>query len=54
MNDETKLNFALEHVAHLEDYIQRESPLFLPLQTIKIELESQLRHEQHRKKTKKN
>ena len=54
MNDETKLVFALEHVAHLEDYIKRESPLFLPLQTIKIELEKQLTYEQYRKKTKTN
>ena len=24
MNDQTKLNFALEHVPHLEDYINEE------------------------------
>ena len=54
MNDEVKLTFALEHVAHLEDYIERQSSLFLPLHTIKIELERQLINEQHRKKTKRN
>ena len=42
MNQETKLNFALEHVAHLEDYINDESypSLIEPLQTIKTELEN--------------
>ena len=49
MNDETKLIFALEHIAHLEDYIERESPLYHPLNTIKIALESQLQHEKFRK-----
>tara|TARA_B100000579_G_scaffold362134_1_gene320115 strand:+ start:4782 stop:4943 length:162 start_codon:yes stop_codon:yes gene_type:complete len=49
MNEETKLIFALEHVAHLEDYIERGSPLFLPLATIKIELQKQLKHEIARK-----
>ena len=38
MNDETKLIFALEHIAHLEDYIERQSPLYHPLTTIKFEL----------------
>ncbi len=52
MNRETELVFALEHVAHLEDYIERESSIFLPLQTIKTELENQLEYEQTRKKTK--
>ena len=50
MNDETKLIFALEHIAHLEDYIERQSPLYHPLTTIKFGLEKQLKHEQTRKK----
>ncbi len=49
MNEETKLIFALEHVAHLEDYIDRDSPLFYPLSTIKIGLEKQLSFERTRK-----
>ena len=49
MNNETKLVFALEHVAHLEDYIDRESPLYNPLTTIKFELEKQLDSEIKRK-----
>jgi len=42
MNESAKLNFALEHVAHLEDYINDESypSLIEPLQTIKTELEN--------------
>ena len=44
-----ELNFALEHVAHLGDYIERESPLFFPLSTIKIALEKELKYEQERK-----
>ena len=41
MNDATKLNFALEHVAHLEDYINDEwhPELKHKLKTIKEELE---------------
>ena len=50
MNRETELNFALEHIAHLEDYIERESSLYYPLTTIKFELEKQLKHEQEKKK----
>ena len=50
MNDETKLIFALEHIAHLEDYIERQSPLYHPLTTIKFGLEKQLKHEHSRKK----
>jgi len=49
MNRETELNFALEHVAHLGDYIERESPLFFPLSTIRIGLEKELQYEQERK-----
>ena len=50
MNEETKLVFALEHVAHLEDYIERESPLYHPLTTIKVSLEKKLNYEKSRKK----
>ena len=50
MNNYTKLVFALEHVAHLEDYIERESPLYHPLTTIKFSLEKQLKFEKSRKK----
>ena len=49
MNRETELNFALEHVEHLGDYIERESPLFFPLSTIRIGLEKELQYEQERK-----
>ncbi len=49
MNRETELNFALEHVAHLGDYIERGSPLFFPLSTIRIALEKELKYEQERK-----
>ena len=42
MNEQTKLLFALEHVAHLEDYIEEQSPLYHPLTTIKFGLEKQL------------
>ena len=43
MNDATKLSFALEHIAHLEDYINDDwnSSLIQPLNTIKVELEKQ-------------
>ena len=43
MNDATKLSFALEHIAHLEDYINDDwnSSLIEPLNTIKVELEKQ-------------
>ena len=43
MNDATKLNFALEHIAHLEDYINDDwnPSLIEPLNTIKVELEKQ-------------
>ena len=55
MNDETKLVFALEHVAHLEDLIEGnewEQYLSQSLSTMKYELIRQLDNEQHRKKTK--
>lgn len=49
MNNQTKLTFALEHIAHLEDYIEKESSLFNSLSTIKIELEKQLKLEQNKR-----
>tara|TARA_B100000686_G_C16116752_1_gene630586 strand:+ start:160 stop:348 length:189 start_codon:yes stop_codon:yes gene_type:complete len=52
MNEETKLVYALEHVAHLEDLIKDnewESFLIQPLTTLKFEFERQLKNEQHRK-----
>ena len=52
MNDETKLVFALEHIAHLEDLIKDnewESFLIRPLTTLKFEFERQLHNEQARK-----
>ena len=55
MNNETKLVFALEHVAHLEDLIvdnEYETYLSQSLSTMKYELITQLDNEQHRKKTK--
>ncbi len=55
MNLETKLVFALEHVAHLEDLIEGnewEQHLVQPLLTLKYELERQLDNERHRKQRK--
>ncbi len=52
MNFETKLVFALEHVAHLEDLLHEnewENYLLQPLSTIKFELERQLKNERYRK-----
>tara|TARA_R100000008_G_scaffold77254_1_gene57573 strand:+ start:945 stop:1115 length:171 start_codon:yes stop_codon:yes gene_type:complete len=53
MNNHTKLVFALEHVAHLEDLIkdnQWEAFLNHSLVSIKIELERQLKQEQSKRK----
>ena len=53
MNKETKLVYALEHVAHLEDLIKdNECEAFLAhdLTHMKIEFERQLHNEQERKK----
>ena len=53
MNNETKLVFALEHIAHLEDLIDGndwESFLIHPLTTMKFEFERQLKLEKSRKK----
>ena len=55
MNNETKLVFALEHVAHLEDLIvdnEWEQFLVQPLTTLKFELERQLELEKDRKRKK--
>ena len=55
MNLETKLVFALEHVAHLEDLIEGnewEQYLAQNLSTMKYEFERQLSIEQHRKEKK--
>tara|TARA_Y100001970_G_scaffold193745_1_gene235470 strand:+ start:386 stop:568 length:183 start_codon:yes stop_codon:yes gene_type:complete len=52
MNLETKLVFALEHVAHLEDLIEGneyEQYLSQSLSTMKYEFERQLSNEQFRK-----
>ena len=52
MNNETKLIFALEHVAHLEDLIEGnewEQHLVQPLMTLKYEFERQLSNERERK-----
>ena len=52
MNNETKLVFALEHVAHLEDLIEDneyEQYLSQSLSTLKYEFERQLKNEQDRK-----
>ena len=52
MNTETKLVFALEHVAHLEDLIEGnewETYLAQNLSTMKYEFERQLTLEQDRK-----
>ena len=53
MNLETKLVFALEHIAHLEDLIEDneyEQYLSQNLSTMKYEFETQLSNEQFRKK----
>ena len=52
MNNETKLVFALEHVAHLEDLIEGnewEKYLSDNLSTMKYEFERQLSLERNRK-----
>ena len=55
MNNETKLVFALEHVAHLHDLIkgnEYEHYLDQSLTTLEFELERQLANEIHRKNPK--
>ena len=57
MNNETKLVFALEHIAHLEQLIEdNEYVLYLndALKTKKFEFERQLDNERHRKERKKD
>ena len=52
MNDQTKLMFALEHIAHLEDLIEGnewENYLSSNLITIKYELERQLSQLQYQR-----
>ncbi len=52
MNDQTKLMFALEHIAHLEDLIKGnewETYLSSNLITIKFELERQLSQLQYQR-----
>ena len=52
MNDHTKLVYALEHVAHLEDLLHKnewEYYLLQPLSTIKFELERQLHNEKSKR-----
>ena len=52
MNNETKLVFALEHVAHLHDLIEGneyEHYLNDHLTTLEYELERQLRLEEHKR-----
>ena len=52
MNNETKLVFALEHIAHLEDLIEGnewQDFLVQPLTTMKYEFERQLSNERTRK-----
>tara|TARA_R100001082_G_scaffold108143_1_gene82999 strand:- start:664 stop:903 length:240 start_codon:yes stop_codon:yes gene_type:complete len=52
LNLETKLTFALEHIAHLHDLIEdNEYEHFLNdhLTTLEYEMERQLKNEQHRK-----
>tara|TARA_B100000287_G_scaffold280162_1_gene264031 strand:- start:122 stop:292 length:171 start_codon:yes stop_codon:yes gene_type:complete len=55
MNNETKLVFALEHIAHLEDLIKdNEWEAFLThsLIEMKVEFERQLSNERSRKERK--
>ena len=52
MNDQTKLMFALEHIAHLEDLLKGnewETYLSSNLITIKFELERQLSQLQYQR-----
>ena len=57
MNDQTKLVFALEHVAHLHDLIEGnewEDYLKSNLLTVEYELKRQLDNIQYIRKTKKS
>ena len=55
MNTQTKLVFALEHIAHLYDLIEdneRQEYLIEPLSKLEFEIESQLSNELHKKNPK--
>jgi len=55
MNTQTKLVFALEHIAHLYDLIEdneRQEYLTEPLSKLEFEIESQLSNELHKKNPK--
>ena len=55
MNNETKITFALEHIAHLEDLIKNnidEAILYAYLNDIKGMFERQLNKEQLKRRTK--
>ena len=55
MNNETKITFALEHIAHLEDLIKNnidEAILYAYLNDIKGMFERQLTKEQLKRRTK--
>jgi len=55
MNNETKITFALEHIAHLEDLIKDntdEAILYAYLNDIKGIFERQLNKEQLKRRTK--
>jgi len=55
MNTQTKLVFALEHIAHLYDLIEdneRQEYLTEPLSKLEFEIERQLSNELHKKNPK--
>ncbi len=55
MNNYTKMVYALEHVAHLEDLIEGnkwESYLKRPLSQLKYEFERQMHNEEYKRKMK--
>ena len=52
MNNHTKLTFALEHIAHLEDLLEDNADgalLGASLRDIKIILERQIKHEEEKR-----
>ena len=52
MNNHTKLTFALEHIAHLEDLFENNADgalLGASLRDIKIILERQIKHEEEKR-----
>ncbi len=55
MNNETKLTFALEHIAHLHDLVEGNAYqhyLEDHITTLEYELKRQLNNEQHKRRTK--